>query len=708
MTERAASQWSPTIGSNVATKSALARARGFHIPADQLRHFDGPVRIYGIDGRDLTGSPLDPSAERRSAQTASRIVAGRFPAPGNETGVIHRELEFVSVPAHVIGGPVAGGSKRRPVEVVIPVHGEIEFTLACLESVLTDLPPWANVLVVDDASPDQRVGVELGRLVSANRITLLTMSTNLGFPATANMGMGHDAKRDVVLLNSDTLVPPGWLMSLREAAYSAPDIGSATPLSNNATLLSYPSVEHSNEIPDLDETIRLDAMARRANLGCLVDIPTAVGFCVYIKRDCLNDTGLLREDLFAQGYGEENDLCIRARHLGWRHVAVPGVFVAHVGGQSFGSVKQYLVERNMRKLNELHPGYDALIREFQSVDPMAEPRRRMDLARWETFRTQPHSVLLITHDRSGGVQRHVADRSALLRAEGFRPIVLRPAANRRGEGRDCILSNGPEGGTPNMRFSIPDELDMLAQILKADDPVRGEVHHLIGHDHRLLDLFRRLDIPYEMVIHDYSLLCPRINLIGTSGRYCGEPDIAECEACVADAGVLNDEAISPRTLRDRSADEMAGASSIVVASADVAIRLKRHFPWAQPKVVGWEDDCSLPPADPAPLALDGIRRVCVIGGIGIEKGYEILLACARDITNRKLNLRFNLVGHSLDDVRLMDTGNVDITGRYEEHDAVPLIRKQRAQLAWLPAVWPETWSYTLTQAWQAGLNVPGV
>ena len=80
-----------------------------------------------------------------------------------------------------------------------------------------------------------------------------------------------------------------------------------------------------------------------------------------------------------------------------------------------------------------------------------------------------------------------------------------------------------------------------------------------------------------MITHCYA---PRINLIGTSGRYCGEPDIAECEACVADAGVLNDEAISPRTLRDRSADEMAGASSIVVASADVAIRLKRHFPWA--------------------------------------------------------------------------------------------------------------------------------
>lgn len=81
-----------------------------------------------------------------------------------------------------------------------------------------------------------------------------------------------------------------------------------------------------------------------------MDIPTAVGFCVYIKRDCLNMTGLLREDAFAQGYGEEDDFCVRAGHLGWRHVAVPSVFVAHVGGQPFGSAKALAVTMNIGPL----------------------------------------------------------------------------------------------------------------------------------------------------------------------------------------------------------------------------------------------------------------------------------------------------------------------------------------------------------------------
>jgi GT2 family glycosyltransferase len=367
-------------------------------------------------------------------------------------------MPLPSVPAHLVGNQPSGGRTKRPVDVVVPVYGEIELTLACIESVLSDLPLWARVLVVDDASPDAGVVRELSKLATRQHITLLAQRVNRGFPSTANIGMRHDATRDVVLLNSDTLTPPGWLARLRDAAYSAPEIGSATPLSNDATIVSYPSVEHLNAIPGLEQTIQLDALAQSANAGFVVDIPTAIGFCVYIKRDCLQATGLFREDQFAQGYGEENDFCIRARHLGWRHVAVPSVFVAHVGGRSFGAAKQYLIERNLRVLNRLHPGYDTLIHNFQSVDPMAEPRRRLDIERWKRIRTREKSVLLVTHGRTGGVQRRVAERAAALRAEGVRPIVLWPVASRVGGGRDCVLGNGPEGGTPNLRFAIPSEL----------------------------------------------------------------------------------------------------------------------------------------------------------------------------------------------------------------------------------------------------------
>jgi glycosyltransferase involved in cell wall biosynthesis len=515
--------------------------------------------------------------------------------------------------------------------------------------------------------------------------------------------MRHDPTCDVVLLNSDTLVPPGWLESLREAAYTAPSIGTATPLSNDATILSYPSTEHENAVPDLPGAVQLNALCHAANAGRVVDIPSAVGFCAYIKRDCLNATGMLREDIFAQGYGEENDLCIRARHLGWRHVAVPGVFVAHVGGRSFGTAKRYLVERNMRRVNQLHPGYDELIAEFERSDPLAESRRRIDMARWKLCRTGARSVLLVTHGRDGGVKRHVAERAAALRREGLRPIVIWPVASRVGKGRDCVLGNGPEGGTPNLRFGIPTELAMVADLLEGDLPVRAEIHSMVGHDARLLQLFDRLRITYELVVHDYSWICPRINLVGRGDRYCGEPDTAGCDACVADLGTRIEETISTADLRKRSAGVIRKASRIVVPSADVARRMRRYFPRVRAEVVGWGDDDRLPPLQP--VGVTGTRRVCVIGAIGIEKGYEVLLSCARDAASRRLDLEFVLVGKSCDDDRLAATGRVRITGRYEPHEAVALVRRQEAALAWLPSIWPETWCYTLTEAWQAGLDV---
>ena len=120
-------------------------------------------------------------------------------------------------------------------------------------------------------------------------------------------------------------------------------------------------------MPDLAETARLAGAARRVNGGEAIDIPVGVGFCMYIRRACLDAVGLFRADLFAQGYGEENDFCLRARHLGWRHVAATGVFVAHIGGQSFGAAARHLPSA------QRGPAGAAASR-LRCADPGARPR----------------------------------------------------------------------------------------------------------------------------------------------------------------------------------------------------------------------------------------------------------------------------------------------------------------------------------------------
>ena len=371
---------------------SLARPRGFSIPADALAAISRPLRVLGRDGADLFGSPLDPAAEQDAAAAAAAALAHylshkqarvpAFPPPAIPADI--------AAPRNAAGARAAAAARRRRyTDIVIPVYGEAATALSCLDSVLATVRAPHGIIVVDDASPDPALRRALDTLAADGRIRLIRHARNSGFPASVNDGVAAAAGRDVVLLNSDTLVPPGWLERLRDAAYLATEIGTATPLSNHASILSYPGPQGSNPEPDRDATLRLDAIARRANDGTVVDIPVGVGFCMYVRRDCIDAVGPFRAEIFAQGYGEENDFCMRARHLGWRHVAVPGLFVAHLGGASFGQAgggqaARHLQMRNEKLLNRLHPGYDRLITAFIRADPLAEARRRFDLARWRS------------------------------------------------------------------------------------------------------------------------------------------------------------------------------------------------------------------------------------------------------------------------------------------------------------------------------------
>ncbi len=664
----------------------LARPRRFAVASIAIGQ-DAAVSVRDPAGRHLSGSPIDPAMERRTAATLARAVQHLGAAPTHAS-----ILADVVMPQR--GGPV---TRPSPVDVVIPAYRGRSQTLACLHSVLAAIPRGTRVWVVEDASPEPDLVAALEALARQKRIRLIRQPENLGFPATANAGLRACAPRDAVLLNSDTLVPPGWLDRLCAAAYSAPDIGTVTPLTNDGTVVSYPDIIGGNPVPDLAASVTTDKLAQRANADAVVDIPTGVGFCLYLRRDCLDEVGLFREDCFAQGYGEENDLCLRARHLGWRSVAAPGVFVAHVGGQSFGPARTHLMRRNLVVLNRLHPGYDALVAAHIAADPLAPARRRIDALRWAAGRSVAGAAILVTHGGGGGVDQVVKQRATALASAGLRSIVLRPGASKQGT---CRVE-ADDATYPNLTYAVPRELPEVARLLRADRPRHMELHHLLGHDHAILGLARTLRLPMDLFVHDYAWFCQRIALVSTGRRYCGEPDTAGCEACVADLGSNLLEDIAVPALRARSLVDMASARQVIAPSADAATRIRRHFPNIAPLVRPWEDDSA--PAPLAPMPSGVTRRVCVVGAIGVEKGYEILLACARDARARSLAIEFIVVGYTADDTRLMDAGPVFITGEYAEADAVALIQAQAADLAFLPSVWPETWCFALSRAWEAGL-----
>jgi GT2 family glycosyltransferase len=257
--------------------------------------------------------------------------------------------------------------------VIVPVYNAADELQACLASLAETVREGSDVVIIDDASPASDVRAVL-QSWNERRIRdwrFYRNESNLGFVGTANRGM-ELCREDVVLLNSDTVVTPGWLEGLGRCLASDPSIATATPWTNNGEIASLPAFCQANPLPpDLNAVAEIIGSTGRA---VYPDLPTAVGFCMAISRAAIDLAGLFDLELFGKGYGEENDFSMRVAGLGMRNVLCDDVYVAHVGGSSFGPTGLKPGEESMRRLLSRHPGYLELVQEFIAGDPLAERR----------------------------------------------------------------------------------------------------------------------------------------------------------------------------------------------------------------------------------------------------------------------------------------------------------------------------------------------
>lgn len=589
-------------------------------------------------------------------------------------------------------------AKRRTIEtsgtaIVIPIYHGAEETRACIASVLETVPADAPVILVNDASPEAAI-TELMREHARNpRITVITNERNLGFPGAANRGMAAVPDHDVILLNSDTLVFPGWYERLTAHAATDATIATVTPLSNAGSIASYPGGE---ENACTEEMARLrDEAAAAANAGQHVDAPTGVGFCMFVRRACLAQVGAFDEQLFGRGYGEENDFCMRASAHGWRHVIAGDVYVLHRNGTSFGTTRNGWMARNETVLDQRHPGYKPLVDAFHKAQPLAPLRRQIDIA---VLRDNKRPIaLLISLALAGGVAKHVEARIAALEHQGYQPILLRPSADHT----QARLTLPGHKEFQDLIFRAYDGIEAFRDLLATLPIQHVELHHFLGLDAPFVEACLALEAPADIFIHDYSWYCPRLSLLGASGSYCGEPGAAGCKSCIVQNGSELHDRLDPDSLKERSDQWLRRARHIFVPCEDVAQRYRRMFPAVEFTPARWEDT----PLDPRPIANPTPHRIAIIGAVGEQKGRAVLLACARHAALHDLPLEFVLIGFADEEDALLATGKVFISGRYDEAELPDLLQREAPSAIFLPSVTPETWSYSLSHAMATGLPI---
>lgn len=273
--------------------------------------------------------------------------------------------------------------------IIVPVFNAYEYVERCLDSIARTVADNQAVLLVDDASSDPRISPLLKNW-SQERSSwrVLSNASNLGFVQTVNRAIA-DTEGDVVLLNSDTLVHGCWLDALQRCAGNIENLATATPFSNNAEICSYPNFCESN-LPCEHPELLIQAM-REVGPPQYPELPTGVGFCMLVTRRALDLVGSFDADTFGVGYGEENDFCLRCSKAGLRNVLCDDAYVIHQGGASFSAIGHAPNGDNLRRLNEKHPGYDALVADFIDKDPI-KPIRAKIASRYAQLLadSQPH------------------------------------------------------------------------------------------------------------------------------------------------------------------------------------------------------------------------------------------------------------------------------------------------------------------------------
>ncbi|TDW59237.1 uncharacterized protein DUF616 [Novosphingobium sp. PhB55] len=289
-------------------------------------------------------------------------------------------------------------SNSLRVDVVVCVHNSPDDVARCLRALALNRDGRTRIVIVDDgsASPTQAV---VARHLQKNPSDLHVRHEEAkGYTKAANAGLRASDGDYVVLLNSDTIVPQGWVGSLVDAGEADPDVGIVGPLSNAASWQSVPETLQASgdlAINRVPEGMCIDELAEicgRLPAKPVYRCSVVNGFCFAIKRKVIDAIGYLDEAAFPQGYGEENDYCFRAGEAGMTCGFTLSTYVYHAKSKSFNHerrkvlsqqgwnvlVERYGKERLGKIVEEMkcHPALEMARRWFKSQTCRMQPKAK--------------------------------------------------------------------------------------------------------------------------------------------------------------------------------------------------------------------------------------------------------------------------------------------------------------------------------------------
>ncbi len=590
-------------------------------------------------------------------------------------------------------------------DIIIPIYNAYECLAPCIDSVIKNTEFNGNKLIlINDKSTDARVIKLLKKYEKNNKnIALLENEENLGFVKTVNKGMKY-SKNDVLLLNSDTEVTKDWLKKITKCAYMSDDIATVTPLSNNATLASVPVPYVPNDIPKGYTLETMADLVEKCSLHAYPEIPTGHGFCFFIKREVLEKVGYFDEVNFGKGYGEENDFSFRCYEYGYRHILCDDTYILHKESKSFLDSKVERIKNALETLEKLHPMYMRKMDFWNSQRPLRYIGDNISFAIGN--REARPNILYVIHDWNkeslGGTTMHAYDIINKVR-EKINVHVLSFSNNNYKvssyfKDTECEINYPLHLHDMTIVNGKNNEYKRFIRNIINDYKISFvHIHHLINHYFDLFDVLIEEQIPYMITLHDYYSMCPLINKLNYEFKYCGKkPSIEQCNECLK---LSYKDPIKIENWREKWHYYLKNASVVVVPSESTKEEFLQIYGDIDFKVIEHGVEFKKTKKEPSNSK---VKNIAWIGAIGVHKGSKILEKMTAINKSRKYKIHlFGTIGNA---TFYSSRSNIN-HGPYKREELKDLLMENKIDLVCLFSIWPETYSYTMTEAISCGVPV---
>lgn len=231
------------------------------------------------------------------------------------------------------------------VSIIMLTFNQLTDTKKTLESLFNTTKCDYELIFVDNGSKDGTIKFLEKLKEEKGNIKIIKNDINLGFAKANNQGIKIAKGEYVLLLNNDVILSRNWLEKLVICMESDKNIGVVGPLTNHAVgqqVINYTFSKKNNDVLKFAEIINMKYS------GVYEHTHRIIGFCMLIKREVIDQVGLL-DERFGPGGFEDYDYCLRVNQHGYKIMIAKDVFVYHFGGRGYS--KNDLDYNNLRKQN---------------------------------------------------------------------------------------------------------------------------------------------------------------------------------------------------------------------------------------------------------------------------------------------------------------------------------------------------------------------